>query len=833
MAPITKPPSNDVNRNSTNPQGTLSNCRETFSKKHRRDLLRPLTERARQDRCAYKDHDAMPKWADYQFTERHLDAHLAGRRGCGIGLMSPGQSTTKMALLDLDSHNGKTTFDDMLQTAGRLCAALEKMGLRPAPFRSSGGAGIHLWIIWDTLQDAYSVRRALITVLAAEGFRDGTGGIATGQVEVFPKQDRLNTSGPGSNGNMAILPFWNKSELLVDEFGLGLAVVTAESAQYVDWQVSDSVPQLAQPSQELDAGELAPSDPLDKIARALAAVAQLADDLSHTGSSATDYTTWFRLLLATHEASGGDEEAFDLFKMWEDRNPANAGRRPTRVTWDGCRDSKKGKRITRGTLYALASTCDPDWNAPTPEGMGDVVPIEDSGQAPVAVDNTATSDVANARRLAQKMAGEFVYVHSGHGWCQYRNGVYVQCSRGEHVEAAKTLGTLILREANSLDHEKMKKTMAQASRAMSAAGITSALTLAQSDPQLAIDPTVMDADPDLLNTENCIVHLPTGEALPHSSKIFMGRQCRTTYVANAPRPLFDRFMLDISKDDPEWVDYMQRLVGYTISGRVNEEIIIFLLGWGANGKSVFSNIMRRILHTYAGSVPANFLMVSTRDGEAATPSLARLPGVRMAQANEVEAGSRLSAQAVKVAASSDAIAARHLNKPAFEFVPTHTLWVRGNHKPVITDTDDGIWRRIRLVPFDRKFGPDEKDVQLEEKLMREAPGILAWMVQGHMEYLRRGLRPAKRVSDASIDYRNESDLVAQWITERGDRVPAGQWAQSEAYRDYQEWCAAQGLRHPMTKKSFTLSLTERGVGSGQESTGARRRVYVGLQSAVF
>ncbi len=708
----------------------------------------------------------------------------------------------------------------MLKTANGLCTRLEASGLRPTVFKSSGGRGIHIWLLWDSQQDAHSVRCAMRDALTKGGLSDGTGGVARGQVEIFPKQNAVDI---GRDGNMAVLPLLNKSEPLIDEFGLGYEAVGREAVIGMTWPLSDSVPYVANMTPERTLGDVAAPDSTAKIARALAAI---PNDTGDGTNGATNYDEWRNLLFATHEGSAGSEEGFNLFDAWTNQNPGNTGQRETRRVWDQC----KPGLVTRGTLYAMASKFDTEWDAPTADGFDDV-PVEDAG-AEVAID-TATSDVANAHRLARHMAGKFVYVHGGHGWCKYRKGVYAQCSRGEHMEAAKSLGPLILREANSLDPERMKKTMTQASRAMSAAGIAAALSLAQSDPQIAIDPTDMDSDPDLLNTENCIVHLPTGEALPHNSTIIMGRQCGTTYLANAHRPLFDRFMLEISKNDREWVDYVQRLVGYTISGRVNEEIIIFLLGGGANGKSVFSNIMRRILHSYAGSVPANFLMVSNRDGEAATPVLARLPGVRMAQANEVEAGSRLSAQAVKVAASSDAIAARHLHKSAFEFVPTHTLWVRGNHKPIITDTDDGIWRRIRLVPFDRQFGPDEKDVRLEEKLMTEAPGILAWMVQGHIEYLRRGLSPAKRVADASIDYRKESDMVEQWVNERGERGAALQWPQAEAYQDYREWCSEQGLQHPMTKRSFTLSLAERGVGHGQESTGARRRVYVGLQSSFY
>jgi putative DNA primase/helicase len=827
--------STDTIRERSDGQEILGNSLDiygTFSKSQKRELLRPITDRARQDRCAKKLNGEMPKWAFYPLDENRIKDHLDGNIGCGIGFIKPGESVTQLALFDLDSHYGETPFSVMLETADRLCAGLEVVGLRPAPFRSSGGSGVHLWLKWDTPQDAHSVRHLLAGVLDKAGFSNGAGGVGKGQVEVFPKQDVLTLNGPGSDGNMAVIPFWNKSAALVDEFGLGLEIATPKTAHCVMWRASDPVPPVVNMAPVRPVGEAAAPDSIGKIRRALAAVAPLADKLSTT-SSATDYDTWLEIAFATHDASGGHEDGYTLFKAWSDLNPTNASRRKTRATWENHTPVTKKAPVTRATLYRLAHECDPNWDAPTADGFEDEITEPHDSTASTAADNTATSDVANARRLARRMAGEFVYVHGGHGWCKYRKGVYAPCSRGEQMEAAKTLGPLILREATSLDPEKMKKTMAQASRAMSAAGIAAALSLAQSDPQIAIDPTDMDSDPDLLNAENCIIHLPTGEALPHSSTTFMGRQCSTTYAANAPRPLFNRFMLEISKNDPEWVDYMQRLVGYTISGRVNEEIIIFLLGGGANGKSVFANIMRRILNSYAGSVPANFLMVSNRDGEAATPSLARLPGVRMAQANEVEAGSRLSAQAVKVAASSDAIAARHLHKAAFEFVPTHTLWVRGNHKPIITDTDDGIWRRVRLVPFDRQFGPAEKDVRLEEKLMTEAPGILAWMVEGHREYLRRGLTPAKRVADASVTYRKESDLVAQWISERAERVAGGQWLQGDAYQNYQDWCREQGLQRPMTKRSFTLSLAERGITAGQETAGDRRRIYVGLQPTVI
>jgi putative DNA primase/helicase len=458
------------------------------------------------------------------------------------------------------------------------------------------------------------------------------------------------------------------------------------------------------------------------------------------------------------------------------------------------------------------------------EGFEDVETVE----APAV-----QSDVKIARLLAALLQKQgFVFEHGGRGWMIYRAGVYRPCALGEATEAAKSLGAEMMKSAPAAAPDAFKRTMGLAQRAMSAAGINAALHLAESDPRLAVGAATFDKDPDILNVLNGVVHLPTGELRPHDPAQFLSRQCPVVYDASAPAGAWDRFLQEISNNDPDWVDFLQRAIGYSMSGHVNEEVLFFLLGVGANGKSVFCNVVRRIIGTYGGAVPANFLMVSKRDGESATPSLATLPGARIVQANEVEAGARLSAQTVKVATSTDAISARHLYGRQFTFTPTHTLWIRGNHKPIITDNDEGIWRRVVLIPFDRHFSADEKDVGIEEKIMQEAPGVLAWMVRGCLAYHRQGLRRARRVAAASQAYRAESDLVGQWIDERAVRAPVGAWPQNEAYIDYRNWCSEQGL-HPMAKKSLTSALLERGFGGGQETTGGRRRTYRGLTSATI
>lgn len=420
-----------------------------------------------------------------------------------------------------------------------------------------------------------------------------------------------------------------------------------------------------------------------------------------------------------------------------------------------------------------------------------------------------------------------LYVH-GLGWVQWRHGVYVSCRCNEQVEIAKRLGSRVIATSSDGDPEKAKRICSLAVRAQTLTGISAALKLAESDPRLAVRLGDFDADPDLWNVANGCIHLPTQQLLPHNHRQRFLKQCPVHFDPQAPAPRFETFMLQISKGDPDWVDYAQRVVGHAMSGRISEEVAFFLLGLGANGKSVFCSMLRHVAGPYAVSVPTGFLMQSKFEGNSATPALAALMGARFAFANEVESGARLSPQALKVATSTDAISARRLYHEQFEFTPTHTLFVRTNHKPIISDNDHGLWRRIKLIPFDQTFEDDQKDNDLEEKLKAELPGILAWMVRGYAAYRERKLRPAKRVEAASLAYRAESDLVTQWLDEYAERAPEASWPQKYAYKCYQDWCAEQGL-HAMSQKGLTLALAERQVKVGQVSTGDRERVYLGIR----
>jgi putative DNA primase/helicase len=598
------------------------------------------------------------------------------------------------------------------------------------------------------------------------------------------------------------------------------------------------------------------------------------------------YEDWLKIGMGVHQQTHGSEEGFEIFHRWSQQSDKYDGEKECRRKWTSFGKNSSARQLTFASVIKIAKEAETlkkyeavadgkrrirqcadvmtlrervcaEISRDTRIGeleredlaqalfikldaLGSKLPIKmcrdllcaNNSRTFETVDGEA-ADVLNARMLADMMTDSFVYEHNGVGWRRWYDGVWRRCGLGEEVERSKDLSAHIIstRGAN-VSARGADDLLRQADRANMLAGVKAALELSRSDPRIAVAPEQFDDDPEVLNTKNGLLHLQTGTLYDHHPSQRVARQCNAIYDANAKCPGWEKFMREISLNDPEWVDFIQRACGYTLTGRVGEEVMFFMLGGGANGKSVMADVMSPLLGSYATAVPAAFLATSKRDGEAATPSLATLPGARLALANEVEAGSRLSAQTVKIACSTERIVARHNHGKPFSFVPTHKLWVRGNHKPIITDNDDGIWRRIVLIPFEHRVAAEAKDLDLAKRLLREeAAGILAWMVRGYEEYRDRGLRMGGRIAAASSQYRKESDLMGQWLEERAAVSPEFEVPEPDAYADYRMWCEQQGLR-PMTKKSFTSELVGRGMkqlGQLRGGGGPRPRFYGGFR----
>ena len=279
--------------------------------------------------------------------KQHLERHLDGGPGVGLAPIAPGENTCRVAVLDIDSHKGEIAWEAIIEKCRAIVATLRQRDLAPIPFRSSGGKGIHLIMLWDEPQDAYSVRELLREVLGIMGLKPGTKGVKHGEVEIFPKQDDVPSDGIGS---MVILPLCGESLPLDPESFKLLDYSYAEGMR--DWPKSKPVPvlerparQAVNPSSSIDPASL--STPLAEIRSALAAI-------PNEGSESQDYDSWRNVIFAVHHATDGSAEGLALALEWSARSPKHDAEFLETRVWPYVRSDRGGKVITAATLFARA-----------------------------------------------------------------------------------------------------------------------------------------------------------------------------------------------------------------------------------------------------------------------------------------------------------------------------------------------------------------------------------------------------------------------------------------------------------------------------------------------
>ena len=279
------------------------------------------------------------------------------------------------------------------------------------------------------------------------------------------------------------------------------------------------------------------------------------------------------------------------------------------------------------------------------------------------------------------------------------------------------------------------------------------------------------------------------------------------------------------------IEAVQRLLGYTLTGLSIEEVLVVAHGFGANGKSVFGNVVHHIMGGYSSVAASSLLVARGANDTGPRDDLAALVGARHVSINELQAGDKLDERTVKVLAGREPISARRLYGNSFTFMPTFTPWLRTNHKPIIQGTDDGIWRRLVLLPFQRQFSEGEKDPWLEQKLLAERDGILAWMIEGAVRYLKDGLNPSVAMRAELSTYRNDSDLLAVFLEECTEAAQGNKVKQQDLYTAWKGWCTDNGISYG-AKASFTRRLSEKGYPE-QKSNGTRSYAGLKLRTIIF
>lgn len=435
------------------------------------------------------------------------------------------------------------------------------------------------------------------------------------------------------------------------------------------------------------------------------------------------------------------------------------------------------------------------------------------------------TDQGNAERLAAGAKGTIKHCPS-RGWFVWTG------SNWEHDEVKiKQLYVKHVSEAiyDELDHidatdkDTFKAVCSHARRSEQARSVTSCLQMAACMEGITFKQGDLDRDQMLFAAKNKTIDLEKCEAKDHDPADMITRHSKTEHDPTAKCPTWERFLSEIFGGNQELIDFIQMAIGYSLTGSTKEQCLFILYGSGRNGKSVFMNTIMSLMGSYAMETPPETLMRGRDKSERPSNDVARLAGARLVAANETEEGQFLAESKVKAMTGDDTIIARFLHKEFFEFRPQFKIWMRTNHKPRIRGTDPGIWRRIRLIPFNVQIPKDQVDPDLGEKLKTELPGILNWALEGCFAWQQSGLKPPAAVNSATDDYRNSQDLLGSFLSECCIVCPqkqSGSVSMGDLYREYKDWCQDSGERE-MSKRNLSFRLSERGFSKRRGAKGVR------------
>jgi len=401
------------------------------------------------------------------------------------------------------------------------------------------------------------------------------------------------------------------------------------------------------------------------------------------------------------------------------------------------------------------------------------------------------------------------YNHQTQKWLVWRDHKWSKDKDGLVVRLAKSVARMRRQRAFQITNEAQQKAeLAWAHRSEGRARMEAMIELAKCEYPLFDSGEGWDADPMLLGVANGVVDLTTGilRAGLHADKITLFSPFNFDLSAVCPR--WTQFLDEVFGGDQSLISFVQRAIGYSLTGETKEQCLFLCCGCGANGKSTLLEVLRRVLGNYAYNLPFSALELKSRS--VIPIDLAAIAGKRLVTAIETNESAQLNEARIKMLTGSDPVTARHLYAEFFTFSPTAKLWLAFNHLPEVQDDSHGFWRRVKLIPFNQRFEGGAIDKDLFAKLIAEAPGILAWAVQGALMWQREGLGESSAIRDATEAYRSESDPVEEFITDMclvsaNERVTA-----SMLWSVFQLWQKENGIHPQLHRRAFTNRLQAKG-----------------------
>jgi P4 family phage/plasmid primase-like protien len=515
--------------------------------------------------------------------------------------------------------------------------------------------------------------------------------------------------------------------------------------------------------------------------------------------------SWRDVGYALHNTFNGNEKGLELWREWSKKSPKYT---------EGCcetiwHSSKRetGEKITVGSLIHWAR-----------EDSVEFCEFLEKHTQERRVKNLAAkaheiqlTDYGNAQRLVALYGQNIRYDYRRKTWFAWNGKCWQENAEAKVMQYAKATAKAMYSEASKLQDDARRQPLAKhAVKSESANSIKAMVKLAESEPEIQADISEFDSHPHLLNVDNGVINLRNGKLLPHTREMMLSNYVPVEYNPNADCPIFKAFLERIFAANTNLIGCVQRAIGYTVTGETSEQGFFLCYGEGANGKSTLLETMHFLMKDLAGTIRAEALMqhkFTSHSGH--NEDVASLRGKRFVSAVETESGHQLAESLIKQLTGGDTITASRKYGHSFSFKPQFKLWIAANHKPQISGTDEGIWRRINFIPFNIRIPEDERDKQLKDKLQSEAQGILTWIVRGAVNWYAQGLGKTDEIRLATTAYRNEQDSVANFLCECCDVGDGFTTKPSILFDNYKNFCAENGYT-PLNQQEFPRRLGQLG-----------------------
>ena len=420
--------------------------------------------------------------------------------------------------------------------------------------------------------------------------------------------------------------------------------------------------------------------------------------------------------------------------------------------------------------------------------------------------NLGETDTDNASRLVERYGAVLQFVPERRKWVAFNGRVWREDEAKQQLIFAQESARLIATEADLLCDELRASRRHWAKQSLGAGAIERAVRMAQ--PHATRSIAEFDSDPYLINAANGTLDLRTDKLRPFSSTDYLTQVAAAPFDPGAQCVRFKKFLREVFAGDRDLVRFVQRFAGYTLTGLITEQCFLFLQGSGANGKSTLIQILQQMLGQYARSTPTETLLAKHVTSSTSN-DLARLQGARMVAAIESNPNRQLDEALIKQITGGDRITARFLYAEFSEYTPRFKLWFVANHAPRLRSTDDALWRRVVVLPFDAAIPREQRDLELLSALQTELPGIFAWAVRGCRSWRKHGLQTPNRVLDATRRYRKEVDHVRRFIQECIEPSEGIVTRSKILYERYERWCSETG-EHSVSMKALANRLNEAG-----------------------